>query len=227
MADVQELLEAFIAEDRGPAPADPLAYLAKADGADRAELELLIDAYLQRAPRRAVSLDGTGQPPSPAARTALERLERVYTGASGEWPVLLPQLREEAQIPRRELVARLAHQLDVADHTDQVRHYYHEMEHGLLPAAGVSDRVLAALGRLLGRSAQALRDAGRAVAPLQRPSAHASAPTFARTATPDASKAVEQPGDTTAPAEPRRTDEAVNALVDELFTGGPDAGAGA
>ena len=39
------------------------------------------------------------------------------------------------------------------------------MEQGLLPAAGVSDRVLEALGRIVGETAQALRDAGRALTP--------------------------------------------------------------
>ena len=39
------------------------------------------------------------------------------------------------------------------------------MEQGLLPPAGVSDRVLDALGRIVGETAQALRDAGRALTP--------------------------------------------------------------
>jgi hypothetical protein len=39
------------------------------------------------------------------------------------------------------------------------------MEQGLLPAQGVSDRVLSALGQLVGETTQALREAGRSLAP--------------------------------------------------------------
>src|SRR5438046_2361078 len=42
----------------------------------------------------------------------------------------------------------------------KVEGYYHEMEQGLLPSAGVSSRVLEALGEIVGASAQFLREVG-------------------------------------------------------------------
>ena len=62
-------------------------------------------------------------------------------------------------------VDRLAAALGVENKREKVAGYYHEMEQGLLPAAGVSDRVLEALGRIIGETAHALRDAGRALTP--------------------------------------------------------------
>ena len=67
MADVERLLHEFIAEDRSGGDADPLAYLRRARGADRAELEALIDAYLP-APRAAASTRRPTSPPPRAAR---------------------------------------------------------------------------------------------------------------------------------------------------------------
>ena len=62
---------------------------------------------------------------------------------------------------RAELVSRLAAELGAGDREAKVAGYYHAMEQGTLPAAGVSDRVLEALGRIVGESAAALRAAGR------------------------------------------------------------------
>ena len=63
------------------------------------------------------------------------------------------------------------------------------MEQGLLPAQGVSDRVLDALGQIVGETAQALRDAGRALTPPGegRPAAPAAA--FARRASAEPAEA--------------------------------------
>ncbi len=79
------------------------------------------------------------------------------------WPALLPRLRNRAGLKRSQLVERLASALGTGDKTDKVAVYYHQMEQGTLPARGVSDRVLEALGQLVGETAQALRSAGRAV----------------------------------------------------------------
>lgn len=227
MPDVHALFDAFVASDRGAGPADPHRFLDQVSGLDRQELELLIDGYLQRTPRRAVSPEAlrAAHPAgiaAGAARTS-DRVERAFAGASGSWPVLLPRLREAARLPRRALVDALSSRLGVEDATERVATYYHEMERGLLPADGVSDRVLAALAALLGESAERLRAAGRAIAPPSPSTRHGgpAAAAFARTATPDEELAP--------PAEPAGTRQEAGrqagALVDELFTGGPDAGA--
>ena len=105
MADVERLLHEFIAEDRSGGDADPLAYLRRARGTDRAELEALIDAYLARAPRRPIDL--TADRPA-AARRQADELIRAVAGRSGWWPAMLPRLRAAAQLRRSEVVDRLA-----------------------------------------------------------------------------------------------------------------------
>ena len=181
MADVDRLLQDFIAEDRGGGPADPLAYLARVDGGDRAELEALIDGYLARAPRR--PFDRAAFAGSPA-RAVTEELGRALGGASGTWPALLPRLRHRARLRRSEVVARLADELDATpEQAGRIARYYHRMEHGTLPAAGVSDRVLEALGRVVGVTAARLREAGQGGA--GAPPAVAAAAAFARVGSPD------------------------------------------
>jgi hypothetical protein len=215
MSDVDRLLHEFIEEDRSGGPADPLAYLRRLEGTDRAELEALIDGYLARAPRRPFDADAFARSP---ARGVAEELGRALGGASGTWPALLPRLRHRAQLRRADVVRRLADELGAGEaQVDKVARYYHEMEQGTLPAAGVSDRVLEALGRVVGVTAQRLRDAGRSAGG-SAPGA-AGAVAFARVGSPDPRYLEETPSapSSAAPAaEPR--DE-----VDDLFTSGDRA----
>ena len=154
MADVQRLFEAY----REAYPADPTEYLAQVSGRDRAELVALIDAFLERAPRRQFSAEAFRA--SPASRVA-ESVQRSLAGQSGMWPSLLPQLRNRARLKRADLVAELAARLGAEGQSEKVGAYYHQMEQGLLPASGVSDSVLEALGRIIGAGKEALRKAGR------------------------------------------------------------------
>ena len=133
MPDVERLLHEFIAEDRAGGVADPLAYLDRVTGADRAELEALIDGYLARAPRRAFDRDAFDASP---ARAIAEDVARALGGVSGRWPVLLPRLRHRAQLRRTDVVGRLAAELGAEAQARKIAHYYHEMEQGTLPAAG-------------------------------------------------------------------------------------------
>jgi hypothetical protein len=209
MADVERLLHEFIEEDRSGGDADPLAYLKRVRGTDRAELEVLIDAYLERAPRRSVDL--SADHPAAARRTA-DEVTRAVLGGSGWWPALLPRLRAAARLRRAEVVDRLARDLGASDREAKVGAYYHAMEQGTLPAAGVSDRVLDALGAIVGTTGAALRDAGRALGgPPPGPDRGA---TFARLGEPDPELAAQVPAPP-APATPAdERDE-----IDELFTG--------
>jgi hypothetical protein len=162
MISVDRLLAEYIDEHRAGGEADPRAFLDRAALADRAELTVLIDAYLVRAPRQPFN-EQTFRG-STAERT-VDELQRAIAGRSGLWPALLPELRGRAGLKRRELVERLASLLGVADRTDKVARYYHEMEQGLLPERGVSARVLEALGQIIGETSEALREAGRALRP--------------------------------------------------------------
>ena len=206
MTDVSRLLEEFIADDRAGGLADPAAYLARASAADRLELEALIDGYLARAPRRA--FDAAAFEASPAARVVAS-----LAGSSGTWPSLLPRLRDRARLKRAELVARLAADLGVGGREAKVASYYHAMEQGTLASSGVSDRVLEALGRIVGESAAVLRAAGTLAPP--PPAAPGAA--FARVAAP--APAFHAAGG--APARARaEAPEPERDEVDELFTGG-------
>lgn len=157
---VGDLLNGYIAEHRSQGAADPGKYLEKVEGRDREELVALIDAYLIRSPGRAWNPDAV---PGSFAERIVEKFERLLDGESGTWPTLLPSLRNSAQIPRRTVVERLANALGVSGKEDKVGLYYNEMEHGTLPAAGVSDRVLEALAGVVGSTLETLRAAGNEI----------------------------------------------------------------
>lgn len=207
MTNVDRLLAEYIAEHRAGGEADPGEYLSRVSALERLELAALIDAYLARAPRQ--PFDEAGFRGSSAERT-VDELERAIAGRAGLWPALLPRLRDRAGLKRSELVERLAAALGVSDRRDKVAGYYHEMEQGLLPAQGVSDRVLAALGELVGQTAQGLREAGQALTPPGEGRAITTA-AFARRASAE-SAATPPPG--AQPPVEAEWDE-----VDELFRG--------
>jgi len=210
MSELEQLLAAYIAEHRSGGAADPRPYLDRAPAGERQQLAALIDAYLARAPR--APFDEERAHSSGVERT-VDVLERALSGEAGLWPALLPQLRHRAGLRRSQLVERLARALGVSGRERKVAEYYHRMEQGLLPAQGVSERVLEALAAILGESAEALREAGRALRPASGPAAGrapAVGPAFARRG------AGEPPPPGGAPSPPAQGewDE-----VDELFAG--------
>jgi hypothetical protein len=219
MSEVERLMHEYVERYAAGGPADPREFLEQVEGAERTELAALIDAYLARAPRRDwVAEDHAGSP----APAVVESINRSLAGSGGLWPALLPRLRERARLRRAEVVDRLAAALGAEDGREKVAAYYHRMEQGLLPAAGVSERVLEALGTIVGESAEMLRRAGSALEP--GPGAGGEGVAFARTATPD--PRYEPEAGMTAP---ERGDEAeaVSAGeagdwddVDRLFRGG-------
>jgi hypothetical protein len=205
---VQQLFAAFMAEHRSGGSADPRVYLDRlTDDLEREELTALIDEYLARAPRR--RWDAAGFAASSRTVGAVDALQRSLDGESGQWPALLPRLRRRAGITRGRLTERLAAALGVMGREEKVAAYYHAMEQGRLPAAGVSDRVLEALAGIVGASASALRDAGAAVAPPASNTAPSRAAFARRAAAPEGAR----PPAAAEATEPR--DE-----VDDLFRGG-------
>jgi hypothetical protein len=196
-------------EHRSGGEADPIAFLDRAAPDQRHELAALIDAYLARAPR---SEFDEARFRDSSAEATVDVLQRAITGESGLWPAVLPRLRRRAGLKRRELVLQLAQALGVDTQTEKVGRYYHEMEQGLLPARGVSDRVLEALATLIGSTPSSLRDAGQAFAGITE-TQRGGHEAFARATRLDA--AVEAgPAATAAPLEEARDE------VDDLFCGG-------
>jgi hypothetical protein len=204
--DARQIFEQYRAAVEAGEPADPRPYLAFVAGADRRELIAMIDAYLEEAPRR--SFDPMAFRDSPAASVA-ESVQRSLAGAGGLWPALLPRLRRRRRIRRSDLVAELAARLGAGAQREKVGDYYHRMEQGLLPAAGVSDTVLEALGAIVGSTKDALRSAGELPAPGGGAIADAAAFTRVASAGGEAGPGPELSPDAEEPDE-----------VDRLFRGG-------
>jgi hypothetical protein len=213
VSDVERLLAAYIEEHQAGGEADPRRYLAQVSRVERLELAALIDAYLVRAPAAPVDF---AAPADPSAERILDALERSLAGQAGLWPALLPRLRDRAGLKRSELVGRLAGALGLGGREEKVGRYYHQMEQGLLPAAGVSGRVLDALAGLLGETAEALRQAGASLSPggHQAAPAPSAAPAFTRVAQSD------EPGRASSSAVSGRASTEAWDEVDELFRGG-------
>jgi hypothetical protein len=212
MSRVDELLAQYIEEHTRDPAADPRPYVDQLRATpERTQLAALIDAYLQRAPRR--EWDESAFADAPSSRAVASSLAQSIGGESGLWPSLLPRLRNRARIKRGDLVSELAARLGAQSQREKVARYYNRMEQGLLPAEGVSDSVLAALGGILGQSADALRQAGRAIVPPEQEAPGVVAEiAFARLA-----RAADEPAVAElAPSEHEDWDE-----VDRLFTGGP------
>ena len=156
MTQVNDLLREYKQAHRAGS-GDPQPFLSRAPAADRALLAALIEGYLENAPRR--DFVGDEFLEAPAAPVA-EAIQRSLAGAGGLWPALLPRLRAQAQVKRADLVRELAARLGAESKQDKVAGYYHQMEQGLLPANGVSDTVLEALGKIVGVATESLRKAG-------------------------------------------------------------------
>jgi hypothetical protein len=210
MIDAETLLREYIEEHRSGGEADPRSYLERVEGAERSELAALIDAYLSRAPRQ--EWDPTAYEHSRAPEL-VEALAGSLQGASGLWPSLLPRLRNRARVARAELVAELAARLGAEGQREKVGRYYHQMETGQLPAQGVSDSVLEALGQIVGQSRDALRRAGEAFGPGAGPAPEAQA--FARAAPAPARSPAGADAEEPPEASAGEWDE-----VDRLFRGG-------
>ena len=163
MPDPQEIFSEFVSSHRRDGATDPREFLARTEGVDREELRLLIEAYLQRAPRQ--EWDAEAYSGSIAER-AIAAASPEFDGPAVEdaqgWPELLPALRNGARLRRAAVVERLAAALGFPDSEERVAAYYHRMEQGRLASGGVSTRVLEALGEIIGAPASLLRRAGEA-----------------------------------------------------------------
>jgi hypothetical protein len=163
MADVDALFQDFARSFEDDRATDPRPYLERVDGVDREELRLRIEAFLERAPRREWDREAfAGSMAERAVAAASPEIDAPAVEDAKGWPELLPALRDAARLKRTEVAARLASALGFPDSERRVEEYLHRMEMGALPAAGVSNRVLEALGSILGASAETLRRAGEA-----------------------------------------------------------------
>lgn len=160
MTDLEKLVSEFAREFESGGDPNPGTFLARVDAAERRELAGRLDDYLDRAPTQAWD---PGAYERSSAKTAADRAFESMQGEAGSWPELLPKLRERARILREELTAKLAEALGFPAEQARVHAYYHQMEHGQIPASGVSDKVLVALAGILGTTPERLRAAGERV----------------------------------------------------------------
>lgn len=212
MTDVEQLLADYVAAYEAGEDIDPFTFIDRLDAEDdRVALSAEIDRYLADAPRQSFAPEAFA---SSLSARVVDDLERVLAGQSGTWPAVLPQLRARAGIKRTALVEQLSSALGVSGKQEKVAAYYHDMEQGLLPSSGVSDRVLSALGNIVGETVESLKEAGRTITPSPAPGLGAAG-VFARQAQTSCNfgDASANPGATESPGQ-AEWDE-----VDELFRG--------
>lgn len=216
MTEIRRLVEEFAADYEAGRPVDAAELLDRVDPGQRQELAEQLDRYLMTAPSRKwdpEAFEGS------LAQRAVDRVYESIEGVSGTWPEILPRLRNQARIRRAALVERLARALGFTAEPQvaKVGDYYNRMEHGLLPATGVSARVIEALAAILGADPEQLRAAGARRGEGPDPAEAA----FARTAFPNAELIDEDAYADEALAEAAARDaKAGRDEVDELFLGG-------
>ena len=213
MAEIERLIDEFAADYEAGRDADPAKFLDRVEPGRRQELAERLDRYLMTAPTRRwdpKAFEGS------LAQRASDRVYESLEGVSGTWPELLPHLRNQARIKRRELVERLAGALgfDAEPQIEKIGDYYNRMEHGRLPATGVSGRVIDALATVLGTDAERIRTAGSRIGE----SGEDAQTAFARTAFPDAELADADALAETAPAQ--SPGSATHDEIDALFLDG-------
>lgn len=211
MADLDRYIDEFKADYEAGRPTDLVGLLERVPKDQRQELAEKLDSYLMDAPRRRWDPEAYK---GSLAEAAVERVYESIEGVSGTWPELLPKLRNRARIKRRMLVQKLAEALGFTTkpQVDKVGAYYHRMEHGDLPAEGVSDRVIEALAGIVDSTAEAIRAAGS-----RGGEEAAGGAAFARVAIQDDDFVLESRSmgiDAEAPAEPERDE------IDALFLDG-------
>jgi hypothetical protein len=211
MAEPSELRDEFAAAFEAGEEPNPRDFVERASAGERQETEALIDRYLMTAPRRRWDPDAYEHS---LAKVAVDQVLESMEGVSGTWPELLPSLRERARIMRRDLVERLARALGFGEERqiEKVERYYNGMEHGLVPAAGVSARVIDALAGILDVDAERIRQAGSR----GQASPGEAGAVYARMAVADEEYSV---GDAPAAAPAEREREQPDE-IDRLFTGG-------
>lgn len=190
MSDIDALVEEFRRQYVDGHHPDAADFLHRAPEADREELGRRIRVVLADEP-----------PPDPAPETLL----MVQAMLRGQPPLL--ELRTAKGMTRDQVVSDLREELGLEPAKEQrVAVYYHELETGQLPLAGIRDKVFEAVAKVMGVARASLLLQGP-----ERGGAAATQPVFARAVTSDAEISLDAlaalPGD---------PDE-----VDDLFTGGP------
>ncbi len=132
-------------------------YLARVDAAQRDELAEQIATYVSWAPTPGYSPEVLHEIRS---EPALAQLREATGRQGGLWSVVLPRLRARAGLGLTELGQRVHGALGLSGGEEKTARYLEDMERDRLDPHGVSQRVLDALGAVLGTSGRDLAEAG-------------------------------------------------------------------
>lgn len=189
MSDIDAITEDFRRAYRAGEHPDAASFRDRAPRGEREELGRRIREVLAEEP-----------PPDPAPETLL----MVQAMLRGEPPLL--ELRTARGMTRDEVVSDLREELGLAPSDEErVAVYYHELETGQLPLAGIRDRVFEAVATVMG--------VARASLLLQGPESRAAGAPQAVFARAEPGAEVNLSALAALPGEPD--------VVDDLFTGGP------
>jgi len=157
VTDPDRLLSEFIDAWVSGAMPDAQDYIERAPVAARDRLADDIATYLALAPTPDYSSDVVEA--LMRDRTVVE-LAQAIESERGLWPDLLLRLRRQAGLDPGELAAVLVARLGLEGSEEKTERYLERMEQGRLDPRGVSQRVLDALGPILGVGGEVLAGAG-------------------------------------------------------------------
>lgn len=199
---------------RGEANPDPV--MAGLDPESRDRLGEMIDEFLATGPRPDPALFG---PDSPRVAEMADRIVTRLDSRAGGLSRLLVERRAEMELSQTDMVGAIARSVDASPgETEKIDAYYHDLEWGSLPAAGLAAKLIAIMAKTLSLTSDTLIEAGRVMGPGR---SSTSGPVYARTIEPD-EIALEM-------ASPEGLEETTAGLgrralppdrIDHLFTGG-------
>lgn len=159
---VDSLFDQYVAAFRA-GRGDVHPFLDQVDGEDREDLVLMIQAFVETDPEPVPT-------PENLRESELVRLTSRVTselgGAGGGLSRMLVSLRQRLRLHRADVVETLANDLEAQPaEKEKIDGYYHDLEWGTLPSAGVADRVFESLAAILETTVAELRAAGRELGP--------------------------------------------------------------
>lgn len=210
-SEIRRRFERYVAAFRG-GQADPDPVLAGLDESAKRKLGRMIDEFLEAGPVPDPELMSPGDP---RVQAVVADLMPRLDGRAGALSRLLARRRQQLGLSQAGVIDALAEDLEASEsEKGKIDAYYHDLEWGTLPAAGLTERILDALSRTLKTTTGSLREAGRTLGPAR---ASSTGPIYARM--------VEEDGDaydlavTPAPAKASRQASPPDR-IDRLFTGG-------
>lgn len=173
--DITERFERYVAAFRR-GEGDPGPAMSGLDREGRERLGRRIEEFLETGP---VPDPEFVNPDDPRVQKVVAGILPQLDGRAGGLSRLLARQRHRLGLTQESVVDSLADDLDATeDEKPKIEAYYHDLEWGSLPAAGLADRLLDSLAAALHTTRDALREAGHALGPGR---AASTGPVYART----------------------------------------------